>query len=182
MTRALVLGGGGVAGIGWETGVLLGLADAGVDLTDADLFVGTSAGSVVAAQVATGVGLGELYERQLLPVEQSGERAADFDGDAFITRVVELLAGGPDREALCRRLGALALASDTAAESVRRDVIVARLPVHDWPERALVVTADDASTAAFGANPLDPETCGPSACAGRAQASVVAALVAEVWA
>ena len=65
MAKALVLGGGGVAGIAWETGVLLGLADAGVDLTDADLLVGTSAGSVVATQVATGQALAELHERQL---------------------------------------------------------------------------------------------------------------------
>ena len=61
MAKALVLGGGGVAGIAWETGVLLGLSRAGVDLTDADLLVGTSAGSVVAAQVATGVALDELH-------------------------------------------------------------------------------------------------------------------------
>ncbi|MFE2146759.1 patatin-like phospholipase family protein, partial [Streptomyces sp. NPDC059456] len=43
---ALVLGGGGLTGIGWETGILYGLARAGVDLTAADLVVGTSAGSV----------------------------------------------------------------------------------------------------------------------------------------
>ncbi len=48
MTRtALVLGGGGVTGIAWEIGILKGLADAGVDLTGADLVIGTSAGSVV---------------------------------------------------------------------------------------------------------------------------------------
>jgi len=44
---ALVLGGGGITGIAWEIGVLTGLAEAGVDLTGADLVVGTSAGSVV---------------------------------------------------------------------------------------------------------------------------------------
>ena len=44
---ALVLGGGGITGIAWEIGVLAGLAEAGVDLSGADLVVGTSAGSVV---------------------------------------------------------------------------------------------------------------------------------------
>jgi NTE family protein len=44
MTEALVLGGGGVAGIAWITGLLRGLADAGQDVTGADLIVGTSAG------------------------------------------------------------------------------------------------------------------------------------------
>ncbi len=46
--QALVLGGGGVAGIAWMTGLLAGLADAGQDVTGADLLVGTSAGAAVA--------------------------------------------------------------------------------------------------------------------------------------
>jgi NTE family protein len=57
MTYALVLGAGGVTGIAWETGLLWGLLDAGLDLTRADLIVGTSAGSVVGAQIATGCSL-----------------------------------------------------------------------------------------------------------------------------
>ncbi len=49
---ALVLGGGGITGIAWEVGLLAGLAEAGVDLSGADLVVGTSAGSVVGAPSA----------------------------------------------------------------------------------------------------------------------------------
>ena len=49
--RAIVLGGGGVAGIAWETGLLTGLKQLGIDFGQADVVVGTSAGSVV------GVGL-----------------------------------------------------------------------------------------------------------------------------
>ena len=47
MTEALVLGSGGVAGDGWITGLLAGLADAGQDVTRADVIVGTSAGATV---------------------------------------------------------------------------------------------------------------------------------------
>lgn len=43
-TKALVLGGGGIAGISWETGILVGLAHAGIDVRNADLFIGTSDG------------------------------------------------------------------------------------------------------------------------------------------
>ena len=67
---ALVLGGGGITGIAWEIGVLAGLAEAGVDLSGADLVVGTSAGSVVGAQVTCGAALETLYERQLEPPTQ----------------------------------------------------------------------------------------------------------------
>ena len=45
MEKALVLGGGGVAGVTWMTGLLTGLAEAGQDVTGADLVVGTSAGA-----------------------------------------------------------------------------------------------------------------------------------------
>ncbi|HEV2662045.1 MAG TPA: patatin-like phospholipase family protein, partial [Ktedonobacteraceae bacterium] len=58
--KALVLGGGGTTGIAWETGLLLGLRDGGVDVTAAGLVVGTSAGSVVGAQITTGLDLEAL--------------------------------------------------------------------------------------------------------------------------
>ncbi len=63
--RALVLGGGGITGIAWEIGVLAGLAADGVNLTTADMVIGTSAGSVVGAQVTSGVPLEELYAAQI---------------------------------------------------------------------------------------------------------------------
>jgi len=50
-TRALVLGGGGSAGNAWLIGIVAGLAEAGLDVTDAELIVGTSAGSTAAAQL-----------------------------------------------------------------------------------------------------------------------------------
>ena len=53
-SRALVLGGGGPVGIAWESGLAAGLEEEGVRLADADLIVGTSAGSVVGAQLALG--------------------------------------------------------------------------------------------------------------------------------
>ena len=43
--RALVLGGAGSAGNAWVIGVIAGLFDAGLDVTDADLVIGTSSGS-----------------------------------------------------------------------------------------------------------------------------------------
>ena len=64
MTRALVLGGGGPVGIAWETGLVVGLAREGVDLTVSDFVVGTSAGSVVGAQIALGHDLEARGEEQ----------------------------------------------------------------------------------------------------------------------
>jgi NTE family protein len=51
----LVLGGGGVLGEAWLTGVLAGLEDgASIDLRRCEYLVGTSAGSIVAARLAAG--------------------------------------------------------------------------------------------------------------------------------
>ncbi|GHE74306.1 patatin-like phospholipase family protein [Streptomyces vinaceus] len=146
---ALVLGGGGLTGIGWEAGILCGLAEAGVDLTAADLVVGTSAGSVVGAQLTSGLLTPqELYERQL--GEPAGEAVARL-GTGLIARYAVAMVRSRDPESYRRRVGALALAADTVAEAERRKVLAARLLSHAWPERRLVVTAVDALTGELAA-------------------------------
>jgi NTE family protein len=278
-TRALVLGGGGVAGIGWETGVLFGLAEGGVNLLGVDLVVGTSAGAATGAQLLSGTPLGELYDRHVFPEGDSTEIAADLDVDAMAAAWAALLNAHEPGPELRAAIGRYALAARTVPERQRRAVIEARLPSHDWPETALqIVTVDassgetrvftradgvdlvdavaascavpgiwppvtiegrryidggvrsstnvdlvdghdrvlvlapvgdflalepditktvakmerkkvkpltirpdEASLAAIGANPLDPETAGPAARAGRAQAASVAAEVRELW-
>ncbi|MCX5379615.1 patatin-like phospholipase family protein [Streptomyces sp. NBC_00091] len=138
---ALVLGGGGLTGVGWESGMLYGLSRAGVDLTTADLVVGTSAGSVVGAQLTSGISAQELYERQL--GDPDGERAARLGAGVFARYALAMLRSR-DAAAYRRRVGAFALAADTGAEAERRKVLEARLVSHEWPERRFVVTAVDA--------------------------------------
>ena len=71
VTRALVLGGGGFAASSWITGLITGMADAGVDVRDADLLIGTSAGGRVALQLASGAPLEEIFEHYLAQSEQT---------------------------------------------------------------------------------------------------------------
>jgi NTE family protein len=145
--RALVLGGGGVTGVAWELGVLAGLADAGVDLSDADLVIGTSAGSVVAAQLTTGTELEKLYAAQL---GDSAEIAARI-GMATMLRWAWAAVGRRNAQQVRARIGRMALAARTAPEAQRRAVIEARLPVHEWPRRRLLITAVDAESGEFTA-------------------------------
>ncbi|MEU7067017.1 patatin-like phospholipase family protein [Streptomyces sp. NPDC053429] len=146
---ALVLGGGGLTGVGWEAGILCGLAAAGTDLTTADLVVGTSAGSVVGAQLASGLLTPrELYERQL--GDPAGEAAAKLGAATFARYAVTMLRSR-DAAAYRRRVGAFALAADTVPEADRRAVLEARLVSREWPERRLVVTAVDALTGELAA-------------------------------
>ena len=148
---ALVLGGGGITGIAWEIGVLAGLAEAGVDLTGADLIVGTSAGSVVGAQVAAGAELSAMYARQLEPA--AGEKAARLNRATIAQFGWAMLRSCGDHDAFRSRIGSLALAAEkaglTPSEQERLDVIGARLVSTEWPERPYVCTAVDADSGEF---------------------------------
>ena len=148
---ALVLGGGGITGIAWEIGVLAGLAEAGVDLTGADLVVGTSAGSVVGAQLTSGADLEALFARQLEP--PTGERAARMTRAALARYGWAVLRSRGDDVVFRRRVGALALAAEqaglTPTEQERLDVIGSRLVSRAWPDRDLRITTVDAQTGEF---------------------------------
>ena len=149
---ALVLGAGGITGVAWEIGVLAGLADAGVDLTGADLVVGTSAGSLVGAQIACGGELGTLFERQLQP--PGVEPPARLRRSTMAQWGWAMLRSRRDDVAFRRRIGALALAEEqqagaTPAEEERLRVIGSRLVSTEWPGRPLVITAVDAQSGEF---------------------------------
>ncbi len=148
---ALVLGGGGITGIAWETGMVAGLADAGLDLTSADLVVGTSAGSVVGAQLTSGTPVEDLFAGQLEP--PSRERVARLGRRTLARYGVAMLRSRRDDVAFRRRIGALACAAAdaglTPTEDERRAAIASRLPVTEWPDRRLVITAVDAGTGEF---------------------------------
>jgi NTE family protein len=141
--RALVLGGGGVTGIAWETGLLAGLAEAGIDLTSADLVVGTSAGSVVGAQILSGPTLEDLYAAQL--TDPTGELATRMGATAMLRFITAALWPGDEQRARAR-LGRAALKARTVPEAERRAVIERRLPSASWPERSLLITSVDAET------------------------------------
>ncbi len=143
---ALVLGGGGITGIAWMLGILKGLRDRGVDLSTADTVIGTSAGSVVGAQIASGHDIDDLYDRQLPPAD--GEIGADM-GIGVVLRMLgpAVVPGSP--RAKRRRIGHAALRAHPPGAEERIRVIRSRIEVEAWPERDLRVTAVNAETGRF---------------------------------
>jgi NTE family protein len=152
-SRALVLGGGGVTGVAWEIGVLAGLAARGVQLSEADLLVGTSAGSVVGALLAWGGDPAQLYEEQLIPAQGAGPAGASASVDTMRRRDMAIFGWAMlryrDPARARARIGRMALNARTGPEARRREVIAARVPSAQWPARPLLVTAVDAVTGEF---------------------------------
>jgi NTE family protein len=155
--RALVLGGGGSAGNAWLIGVIAGLFDAGLDVTEADLIIGTSAGSTAAAQITSATPT-ELLASVLAaaprsrtgPVGSDGGRVPIGPAADHMERTSGIIGAAADAADMRRRMGAAALemdaASDGSGQTRWRATVAARLPSQRWPERTVLIVAVDAHT------------------------------------
>jgi NTE family protein len=174
MTRALVLSGGGAVGIARESGITIGLAERGVHLVEADLIVGTSAGSAVGAQIALGRDLIEQVERyRAIDPAQAAERSVLARGAApermaqLIEMMTEVMTGDADSDEARARIGKFALEAETVPEE---DFVAAfgYLAGEEWPRR-FACTAVDAQTGALivwdGGNRAPLERAVASSCA-----------------
>ncbi|WP_026555040.1 patatin-like phospholipase family protein [Arthrobacter sp. 35W] len=155
--RALVLGGGGSTGNAWLIGVVAGLYGAGLDVTTAELTIGTSAGSTAAAQLA-GATPAELFAATLVAAPQ--HRPAPLGSDHgraparpvvdHLERINRIIAAATDAADMRRRMGAAALeldaASDGSWQAQWRATVASRLPSLDWPQRTVLMTAVDAQS------------------------------------
>ncbi|HVU60800.1 MAG TPA: patatin-like phospholipase family protein [Mycobacteriales bacterium] len=115
--RGLVLGGGGVLGAAWMIGALSAVSDAYEwDPRDAEIVVGTSAGSVVGAMLACGLGVETLINHQR-GIVAPGDPDIGFDPDTA--------AGGtlPPRPQL--RIGSASLLAKTVLHPRRLPVLAA---------------------------------------------------------
>jgi NTE family protein len=144
---ALILGGGGSAGNAWLIGVVAGLFDAGLDVTDADLVVGTSAGATAAVQV-TSSSPPDLFAAVVdaVPPQRAAPVANHLHG------LTAIIASARDADDMRRRLGAATLEADATSDGSGtarwRSTVAARLANHDWPNRRILITAIDARTGA----------------------------------
>ncbi|HVM09124.1 MAG TPA: patatin-like phospholipase family protein [Acidimicrobiales bacterium] len=154
MSRALVLSGGGSVGIAWQSGLVVGLKRAGVELSEADFIVGTSAGSAVGAQLASGVDLEERLQRYSRDSESDSRGSGGSGGGAAmaenLARLMTVMAGVDDHEteeAGRAAIGKFAL----EAQALPEDRFVAgfsELADKAWPDR-YACTAVDAETGEF---------------------------------
>jgi NTE family protein len=158
----LVLAAGGERLVAWYTGILAGLADAGADLRTAHAVVGTSAGALVAAQLAAGVDprplARKLVRRPCPPVPAGGSEPSQ--SARLFAALAQLGASPMTPTERGRAIGRLAIDRSPGGDAAHVERVRRRLPDAGWPP-ALRIVALDAETGeriAFGPDagaPLD---------------------------
>ena len=155
MTRALVLGGGGPVGVAWEVGLAAGLEQEGIRLVDADLFVGTSAGSIVGAMLALDRPTAELLATQhAIAGEQAPAGTTDgaFDLAPLMQEFIKLYTSDAPPQQLRADIGRFALGAKVALSedewlaTFQNNKLIA---TGEWPAKPYVCTAIDAETGEF---------------------------------
>jgi NTE family protein len=146
---ALVLAGGGVAGIAWEIGVLTGIEDVEPSVAQRivgrpTMLLGTSAGAAAAAQIAGGLSLADLFAAQV--ADETAEIFVEIDLAEFGAMMSSAMGEATSRDDARRRLGQIALNADTVSTAERRAAIEGRLIVKTWGERDLKITTVDAES------------------------------------
>lgn len=153
--RAVVLGGGGIAGIAWHLGVLSELLDRGIDLDAADLVVGTSAGSVAGGILRFGqvplvyalqaAAAGAVPAEDTAPGDQGGPDMA-----TLWERIQTVLTGATGQQDARARLGRAAVEYSQGAESPLLAQLGAQFPADfGWPPAPFAVCVVEAETGEF---------------------------------
>jgi NTE family protein len=171
-TRALVLGGGGVTGIGWEVGLLAGLLDEGIDLRTADTVIGTSAGSFVGTNFTSGTDWEALFADQARaadhePVVRTDPAVYEGWAEAFRSGAGAPEAVGAGFGRVARKFGA------NVSPRMRQAVVRARLRTEQWPA-TMRVAVTDADTGRL-------ELLGPEAGISIETATAASGAVPGIW-
>ena len=143
-SRALVLSGGGNAGMAWMAGIISGLRELDTDLGDADLIVGTSAGARTGAQLATGAldQVMDMYRRSGVPAVTVHATLPQF-----LAASMRIIAEAPGEQEAARRIAAMGpLGGQLASGAGRRSSVAAQIPVRQWPRQRLLIAAVDAGS------------------------------------
>ena len=150
--RALAMGGGGTLGVAWETGLLAGLEGEGVSFGNADLILGTSAGSIVGSTIARGVSAHMMAEMQMAAARQAARSPAASGPAPDLSKVMAFFmrmpeTGEPPVE-LRREIGEVSRTSQTIPEAQMLAQFATMGVSGAWPKK-FACTAVDATSGEF---------------------------------
>ena len=140
-SRAVVLGAGGPVGRAWQSGLVAGLIEREIDLGDASLIIGTSAGAVVGAQLALKQGFGA--PPKIAAAIASAPPPVHSDGMADLGAAMARAAQSPEPELIRAEIGKMALSAQTISEeaSVSRSMF-APFVGQPWPNQFRATTVN----------------------------------------
>jgi len=146
LDRTLVLGGGGVWFVAWQTGYLRTLMKLGLDLGSAQRVVGTSAGSVMAS-VVTGRRL-SAFHTAISGLARAPQIVAALAPASSLTpsqdRALEMFRAATNAHPdTIREIGYAALAANTPSATALTRNITVLLAMRRWPSPALQITCVD---------------------------------------
>ena len=126
--QALVLGGGGILGEAWMNAVLAGLdEDDGFDSLACEHYLGTSAGSIVAAALVGAIAPAERFDRPPETATFAAPAHGDDDG-AFAGAFAAAAGLGNAAAAPLASLASLALSSGAGGGALLRRAALRRVP------------------------------------------------------
>lgn len=142
--KALVLGGGGITGIAWESGILAGLIDSGILVNHADKILGGSAGSYVGSILANGQNMKTYYEK--LANNRDNADNVQLDPSLFELWREAFVEGKKDEQVIGKYLGDIINKSPSTVSLKERERSVRkRIGNVDWTPQ-LEITAINAKT------------------------------------
>ena len=147
--RALILGGGGPVGEAWESGVISGLAEKGIDLSRADLIIGTSAGAIVGARLASRMLRSDFINAALArpsgpPPGHPDQRSSSPPPDLsfLVAKLQEMGTGKGSQQSIRAEIGEWAQkVRPVISESQFVASYTRRFPEKEWPSRAYECTS-----------------------------------------
>lgn len=154
LNRALILGGGGPVGEAWESGVIAGLTEKGIDLSRADLIIGTSAGAIVGARLASRMPPSEFINAALAPSDgpppgQPPDRTSSSpppDLSFLAGKLQEMGTGKASQQSIRAEIGKWAQkVHPVVSESQFVASYNRRFPKKEWPSRAYECVTVDAA-------------------------------------
>ncbi|WP_425826385.1 patatin-like phospholipase family protein [Streptomyces fractus] len=141
-STAVVLGGGGLAGIGWAIGALAALEESGaLRLAAVDHVIGTSAGSAVAAAVLQSGSAGAQFDMMVRKSRRNDEPAPAADFAVVMPELTAIHESPADVAEKTRRFVALSRERSGVAPDIRRAAVARRVEKDAWPDTHLTVTA-----------------------------------------
>lgn len=138
--RALVLGGGGVVGVAWEAGLCAGLFERGIDLRESVAFVGTSAGAINGARLASGRWPAAPGEK-IAGTEGAVVDPTKLDPKALRAVFSRWSSMQQVTPAALREIGQLARGLYRAEEPSWVDAITRYVQLDAWPDKPLFISA-----------------------------------------